>query len=368
MHQLRIDPAGRRGRGAAAAPGRRWHDGVVKARTLTRSATGLVLLLTVAFAPTSPPAAAGPLAEVNGEPITAEEVERALGARLSHLEEQIYDLRKQQLEAMITDRLLAQEAARRGIDVAALLDAEVRAKVEVVTDAEIDTLYRANKARLRGDEDSLRQSIRTHLEERKTAARKREFVASLRQPATVVVHLRPPPVTRVTVSTDGAPSRGAREAPVILVEFSDFHCPFCKRAQATLKRVLDKYPGKVRHVFRDFPMDSLHPDARRAAEAARCAQDQGKFWEFHDVLFANAPSSSTADLRRYAERVGLDVTTFEGCLSAGGHRATVQRDVDEGERLGVSGTPAFFINGRPLHGAQPLDAFARMIEEELARP
>ena len=153
-----------------------------------------------------------------------------------------------------------------------------------------------------------------------------------------------------------------------LVEFSDFQCPYCKRAQATLKQIIERYPGKVRHLFRDFPLESLHPEARRAAEAARCAQDQGKFWEYHDVLFANSPSLATDDLRRYAEQVGLEVPTFERCVSTGVHRATVQRDLEEGIRLGVNGTPAFFVNGRALHGAQPLEAFARVIEEELSRP
>jgi protein-disulfide isomerase len=121
-------------------------------------------------------------------------------------------------------------------------------------------------------------------------------------------------------------------------------------------------------VYRDFPIESLHPRARWAAEAARCAHDQGKFWEYHDVLYANAPQAAPEDLRRYAEQVRLNVATFENCVSAGIHREAVQRDIDEATRLGVNGTPAFFINGRPLPGAQPLEAFVRVIEEELARP
>jgi protein-disulfide isomerase len=155
---------------------------------------------------------------------------------------------------------------------------------------------------------------------------------------------------------------------VTLVEFSDFHCPFCKRARATLKQILKQYPGKVRHVFRDFPVDGLHPQARRAAEAARCARDQGKFWEYHDALFAGPPRATPDDLRRYAEQIALDVPAFERCVAAGTHRAAVQRDYEDGVRLGVAGTPAFFINGRLLSGAQPLEAFVRVIEAELAPP
>jgi protein-disulfide isomerase len=305
---------------------------------------------------------------VNGEAITAQELERALGARLATLEEQIHGLKRQELDGLIAQRLLAQEAAKRGTSVTALVDAEVTAKVGLVTETEIEAFYRANKARLRGDEASLRENIRAHLQDQKLAVRRQRFVDSLRVQSKVLVRLQPPPVVRVAVSTEGAPVRGAAEAPVTLVEFSDFHCQFCKRAQATLKQILERYPGKVRHVFRDFPVDGLHPQARPAAEAARCAHDQRKFWEYHDALFTNSPQAGVDDLRRYAERIALDVPTFERCVSAGTHRSTVQRDYEDGVRLGVTGTPAFFINGRLLSGAQPLEVFARLIEDELSRP
>ena len=109
----------------------------------------------------------------------------------------------------------------------------------------------------------------------------------------------------------------------------------------------------------------LHPQARRAAEAARCAREQGKFWEYHDVLFAHPPQAAPEDLKRYAVQVGLDRVRFEGCVTEGVHRAAVQRDFDEGVRLGVTGTPTIFVNGRPLTGAQPLEVFVRIVEEEL---
>jgi protein-disulfide isomerase len=307
------------------------------------------------------------LAEVNGEAITTEELNRALGARLSKLEEQIYDLKRQELDSVITQKLFAQEAAKRKISVAALLDAEVTAKVSLVTEKEIEDFYQANKARMRGDETDLRQKIRASLQQQKLNARREAFVGSLRSQSKVVVRLQPPPAIRVQVSTDGAPVRGAAGAPVALVEFSDFQCPFCAQAQATLKQILERYPGKVKLVYRDLPLDAIHPQARRAAEAARCARDQGKFWEYHDMLFGHFPQAAPDDLKQYAQQVGLDLTKFEGCLSGGVHKAAVQRDVDEGSRLGITGTPAFFVNGRPLEGAQPLEAFARVIEEELAR-
>ena len=328
---------------------------------------GLILGLTLTGLSFAAEPGAEPLAEVNGETITVKDLEGALGARLSKLEEQIYDLKRQELDSLIARRLFAQEAAKRGISVAALVDAEVTAKVSLVTEKEIEDFYQANKDRMRGDEADLRQKIRAFLQQQKINARREVFVESLRSQGKVVVRLQPPPAIRVEVSTEGAPIRGAAGAPVTVVEFSDFECPFCKQTYPTVKQVLERYPGRVRLAYRDFPLDSIHPQARRAAEAARCAQDQGKFWEYHDVLFSQSPQLALEDLRRYAGQVGLDVTKFDGCLATGVHKAAVQRDLDEGNRLGITGTPAFFINGRALSGAQSLEAFTRLIEQELAR-
>jgi len=336
--------------------------------TLMRAmAVLLVMTLAMPLSVLADPETAQALAVVNGETITAKDVEANLGAKLTQLQEQIYNLKRQELESLIVQRLLAQEAAKRGMSVAALLDAEVTPKVGLVTQQEIETFYQANKSRMREDEATARQTIRAHLQQQKLAEQQAHFVQALRSRSKVVVHLQPPPVVRASISIDGAPIRGAKDASVTLVEFSDFHCPFCNRAQATLKQVLERYPGKVKLVYRDFPLERLHPQARNAAEAARCANAQGMFWEYHDVLYAKAPRGAPDDLRRYAEQVNLDVPKFEQCLASGAHRAGIQRDIDEGSRLGVTGTPAFFVNGRALQGAQPLEAFGRVIEEELAR-
>jgi protein-disulfide isomerase len=157
---------------------------------------------------------------------------------------------------------------------------------------------------------------------------------------------------------DGAPFKGSARAPVTSVEFSDFHCPFCKRVLPvlpvlpTLNRLESQYGDNIRLVFRDFPIDNLHPGARKAHEAAQCAHDQGKFWAYHDLLFANAPKASPEQLKTYAQEVGLDVVAFEQCVNSGTYQATVQEDVEEGTRVGAIDTRTFFINGRLLMGAQ----------------
>jgi protein-disulfide isomerase len=326
----------------------------------------LLFLLGSSF-PTAAHAASDALAEVDGVTITSEEVEKSLAGQLSKLEEQIYNLKRQKVDALINEKLLEKEAAKHKLSVPALLDAEVTSKVGLVTEQEIEKFYQDNKAQIKGEQAQVREQIRAFLQNQKLAAKREELLASLRSQAKVVVNLKPPPVLRVEVSVDGAPFRGPANAAITLVEFSDFECPFCKRAHPTLMQVLEKYSGKVKLVYRDFPLESIHPQARRAAEAARCAQDQGKFWDYYDVLFTESPKLAPDDLKRYAAQIGIDVKKFDDCLSGGVHKNAVQKDWDEGTRLGITGTPAFFINGRPLTGAQPIEAFARIIDEELAR-
>ena len=152
-----------------------------------------------------------------------------------------------------------------------------------------------------------------------------------------------------------------------VVKFEDFHCPFCKEAQHTLTQLLARYSDRIELVHKDFPIDELHPAARAGHVAARCANEQGKFWSYHDVLYANQPKAAPEELRNYAKAAGLDVAGFDQCLSAGRYLAAVETDINEGKQAGVAGTPAFYINGRSVAGAQPLENFVKLIEEELAQ-
>ena len=311
--------------------------------------------------------AAQPLAVVNGEAITADQVKEALGVKLAKLQEQLYTLKQRELDTLIANHTPCTGSQETGISVAALLDEEVTAKVGLVTETEIDAFFQANKGRLQGKGDDIRVKVRASIQQQLLAAQQKQFVDGLRSKAQVRVNLQAPPVLRVAVSTDGAPFRGLAEAPVTLVEFSDFHCPFCQRVQPTLNQLLERYPKKVKLVFRDFPLDRLHPKARRAAEAARCAHDQELFWGYHDLLFSHAPKASSEDLEKYAGQAGLDLNQFQSCLSEGTHQTAVQQDFLEGKKLGITGTPMFFINGRPFSGAIPLERFVQVIEEELVQ-
>lgn len=324
----------------------------------------LLILLPTAFSGASQREV---VAELDGEKITVEEVEKPIGNQISKLEEQIYNLKRERLEAIVADRLLAKEAKRRGMSVTALLDQEVTAKVGLVTEQEVDDFYQKNKAQMRGEEAKLREQIRSYLQNQKLNARRVEFLESLAAKSKIVVHLKPPPVFRAEVSADGAPFKGGAKAPVTIVKFEDFQCPFCKQVQATFEKLLARYGDKIKVAHRDFPIDSLHPQARLAHEAARCANEQGKFWAYHDKVYANSSKVSADDLKSYARELGLDPAKFNQCVDSGKYKAAVQNDVDEGSRLGVTGTPAFFINGRMISGAQPFESFARVIDDELSR-
>lgn len=304
-------------------------------------------------------------AVVNGASIMAADVDAKLGNNLAQLQEQIFALRKNQLDAMIDEKLLDDEARRRGVTTAALVETEITSRVPPVTAEETRKFYDDNKARLPADFSKLEEQIKSFLASQRVRARQQEYLQSLRASAKIDILLSRPPIFRSEVVTAGAPVRGAADATVTIVEFSDFHCPFCRKVQPVLEQVRAKYGSKIKMVFRDFPLDSLHPQARAAAEAGRCATEQGKFWEFHDKVFAGDPDASQAALDRIAKEVGMDVTAFETCRTSGKYRSSVQASSEEGQKLGITGTPTFFINGRILVGAQPFDAFVKIIDEEL---
>jgi protein-disulfide isomerase len=314
----------------------------------------------------SAPASPEVLAVVNGAPITDADLRKAAGLELARVEEQLYQLRKDQLDGLIALRLFEAEAKRRGITPQQLEETEVVAKAGVVTEPEVDAFIEANRARIRGDVTQLRPQVRDFLQTQKREQRRTAVIDGLRTAATIDVRLAAPAPFRAEVDIAGAPVRGDAAALVTIIEYSDFHCPFCRRVQPTLAALLDRYKGKVRLVYKHLPLDQLHPNARRVSEASYCAGKQEKFWAFHDAVYADTSSdASEATLTRYATTAGLDAAAFTACLAAPEAREAVARDLAQGEALGLSSTPGFFVNGREVRGAQPIEAFTAIIDEEL---
>jgi protein-disulfide isomerase len=302
-----------------------------------------------------------PVAVVGGVPITALQLEEAIKGPLLELRLREDSLRSQALDELITQALLEREAAARGITLTTLLKTEVEEKA-TVTPSEVKAFYESNKERFRDEgESAALKVIDAGLAQQRQRERREAFVRELRAKAGVRV-LREP--LRLAVEPGAGASRGPRGARVTIVEFSDFQCPYCARARLTLDRLRATYGDRVRMVYRDFPLP-MHPQAAKAAEAGACAGEQGKFWEMHDRIFENQARLQLSDLKRYAGELGLEAQGFEQCLDSGRHAADWTRDLEEGARYGVSATPAFFINGRPLVGAMPFESFAQVIDDEL---
>ncbi len=316
----------------------------------------------------SAPAAKAPsdvVAELNGRSIDAAELEDWMKDNLYKREMEnkpageVYEEQAQAIDAMVNERLVADAAKQAGQTSQEYLEAAALA-LGAVTDAEVKEFYDANQSRLPPGSTlaDLAPRIKAHLE----AQRPQKVAEDLRSKATVSVSLQPP---RAIVDAVG-PARGPENAPVVIVSFSDYECPFCKRAEPTIDAVLAKYPTQVRLVFRHLPLDALHPQARPAAIAAVCAESQGKFWEYHALLFENQQALGNEELAKYASTAGLDAAVFKTCLQSPEAAQRVQADTDAARALGITGTPAFFINGILISGARPLDDFSKWIDRELA--
>ena len=310
-----------------------------------------------------PAAIAGVLAVVDGKAITAGEVRRRAPDGFAQIERdyqhRTQDLLQRTLDQVIDELLLDQEAAARHMSREQLL---ASLKIAPVTDADVNAFYEQNKARIEGPKGAVVAQLRQYLEQRAQGDARQRFVRELRAQHKVEIRLQP---DRVTVAATG-PAQGPAQAPVTIVEFSDFECSYCAQLAPVLGQIKQRYGDKVRLVFRNYPLRS-HPEARKAAEAALCAADQGRFWQMHDALFAGQQALAPDQLKATAKALGLNTASFNACLDGGAHAAQVTADASDGARAGVTATPTLFINGRQLSGAAPAERISALIEDELRR-
>ena len=323
-----------------------------------------VIALGASAAPVAAAAPGDAVATVGTATITRSELEEHVKPKLIEVENTRYEALKEGLDEMVSEELFKQEAKARGKTVEQLEQEEVTAKIAAPSDADIQKVYDDNKAQLGGQTlEQIKPRIVEYLKGQKEEERREAYVNELKAKYKTTIALRPPVVQ---VDTAGRPSKGGgANAPVTIIEFSDYQCPFCKRAESVVDQVMSTYGDKVRLVFRDYPLP-MHPNARPAAEAAACANAQGKFWDYHAKLFANQGQLGEENLKTYAKDVGLDATKFDDCLAKKPYAKEIDKDIADGAKVGVNGTPAFFVNGRMLSGAQPFDKFKTVIDEELA--
>jgi protein-disulfide isomerase len=304
-----------------------------------------------------------PLATVGDRTISQADVEQHIAARLVELDQERYEAVKQGLDELVAEELFTQEAKARNLTPEALEEQEIIGKIPEPSDADVQKVYDENKDRLEGQSlETIKPRIVAYLKGQQGMQRREAYITELKAKHKTVVLLRPPVVE---VAAAGRPEKGGKNASVTIIEFSDYECPFCKRAEGVVDQVMSAYGDKVKVVFRDFPLP-FHANARPAAEAANCAAAQGKFWEYHGKLFANQAALSPDNLNSYATEIGLDQTKFAECVAQKPFAAAIDKDIADGQKVGVSGTPAFFINGRMLSGAQPFEKFKELIDEELA--
>ena len=306
------------------------------------------------------------LATIDGKPISeAEVLERAApqldGVDAQRLQCQLqadqsrHQVMDQAVRGLVRERLAEEAAAKAGVSRDEWFQQELDRRQEAISEEQVTEFFERNRNRLRNaNRDQIAPQIRQYLATE-------ELYSSLEENRDIDYLLDP---FRIEVAAEG-PAKGPASAPVTVVEFSDFQCPYCKQVVPTVEQALEKYDGKIRVVFRQYPLTSIHPQAFKAAEASLCAADQNKFWELHDLMFEEQSALDEAALQEKAKRLGLDEAAFATCLSTGKYTAQVQGDLKAGTAAGVTGTPAFFVNGRPLSGAQPFEAFQRVIDEEL---
>ena len=302
--------------------------------------------------------------------LTQGELEETVKTQLALLESEYlrnrHSLLQEAAGQMIIQQVLEAEAAAKGMEVEAMLIADIESRINPPTDAEIAAIYPRVAGRFGGAPlEQVKDQVAALLMDQAKAQVAGAYMAELETRYQIQVDISYPDLPRIEVSADDDPFRGPADAPVTIIEFAEYQCPYCGRAEETINQLVADYPDKIRVVYRDFPLQG-HDRAIPAALAANCAGDQGKYWEMHQLLLSNQRALTDTDLRRNAERIALDLDSFDSCMNNAGEKvAEIQADFLAGQSVGVTGTPAFFINGIFLNGALPYDQFKAIIDREL---
>lgn len=319
----------------------------------------------VRSAPPAPASETGPetvVARVEGRPITQKEVDAKAAGTLQRLQDEEYQARRDALEGLIADRLVDAQASAQKISRDELLKREVDGKVGRPTPAEVAAVYERNKDRA-GSRTlaQLTPEIERSMIEQRSVERAQEYMDGLRKDAKVSVTLAQPR-NQVPIPAD-AKVLGPAQAPVTIVEYSDYLCPYCQKAQSVVDEVLARNDGKVRFVHRDFLLG--RPRSMAVARAAQCAADQGKFWDYRRNLLETHGDYTDPDLLKRTATLGMDAPSFQVCLASDRHDQAILDSSEDGRGLGVRSTPTFFINGHRVLGIRTVDQFQELIDSEL---
>lgn len=300
------------------------------------------------------------IAEIDGMKITIRQLEQRQAAALFGPRNTFYEAQRRVTEQLIDEILLERQAKKENVTVEQLLERHVvKALPKDPTDESLRVYYEG----LDTNEpyEAVRDKIVEALRQRRMAKARSAYIQSLRKEANIVVRLSPP---RAPISLSETPVRGPANAPVVIVEYADYECPYCIQIRPAVAKLEQEFKGKVAYAYKDVPLP-MHPNAQKAAEAAHCAGAQGKFWEYHDALF-DRKKADPDTLKGISRDLGLDAAKFQSCLDSGMKASLIQRSLSEAQALGVQGTPTFFVNGRTLSGAASYERLREMVEAELA--
>lgn len=302
------------------------------------------------------------VAEINGATVTLGELQQERADSLFNARRKFYDTEKRALDELIDERLLELQARKENIAPDELVRRHITAEVDKnpITDEQLKILYEATNT----DQpfEVVKGQLLDQIHQIREKRIRSEYLKSLRADAKISVTLQEP---RIEVAIDGKPVRGSKDAPVKVVEFADYQCPYCRQLEPQLERLRKEYGDKVAIVFKDFPLPN-HNHANEMAEAADCAGSQGKFWEYHDFLYNDLKEFDKAKLQEQAKALKLNEGEFDKCVASSAYAAAIQKDTNEGTQLGISGTPTVFVNGRYVTGAAKYETLRDMVEQELA--
>jgi protein-disulfide isomerase len=300
------------------------------------------------------------VAEIDGTKVTLGELEEKRADNLFQARNGYYQAERKVLEDYINDYVLARQAKKEGVTVDQLLDRHVKSTLP--KDPSEEALHVYYEGLDAGQPyEAMRPKILDHIRDVRFEKAKAAYVKTLVSQTNVLITLPPP---RADIALEHTPIIGSPNAPVTFVEFADYECPYCQQVAPSVAKLEAEYKGRVAFAYKDLPLP-MHGHAQKAAEAAHCAGAQGKYWEYHNELF-ESKQLEIAALKQDARKLNLDTAAFDQCLDSGAQAEAVKMQADEAQKLGLQGTPVFFINGRMMSGAVSYDELRKAVDQELA--
>ena len=313
-----------------------------------------------------PAAKEGVAAKVGDLEITNAELQDGIESELFEAESKVFEIKFNKLKSLLLQKFMDKDPRKKGISNDEFLEKYI-AKDVVISEKEIDAFVKDQNIPAEHINPQVREKIKNYLEMERKKEAVDKWIAEQTKKSPVEVYIQKPRRPTFPVEVGNSPVTGGKDAKVTIIEFSDFQCPFCAKGADVLKEIKKKYGNKVKIAFKNFPLP-FHNHAEQAAVAGLCANEQGSefFWKMHDAMFASQDSLDTEGLKKTAKKIGLKMDGFEKCLSENKYLAQVKAEMEEGKKVKVKSTPTFFINGKLINGAQPMDVFSEIIDEELA--